>query len=125
MNLQKAVFGRYFLVCNCDVCYCVVICLFVDGFIVQLCEAYEINVILPFVVFMCRDFGIRDDLIGLYSGLLTATYALTQFLSSYGWGWISDHYGRRNALLIGTVASTFAFIVFGMSKSYPQAIIAR
>ena len=54
-------------------------------FFIQLNEGYQINVILPFVVFLCRDLGINEDSIGVYAGLLTATFALTQFISSYFW----------------------------------------
>ena len=94
-------------------------------FFVQWNEGYQINVILPFVVFMCRDFGFNEDQIGIYAGLLTATFALTQFISSYFWGWASDLYGRRKILLIGIVMSGIAILIFGASTTYLQAIIAR
>ena len=92
---------------------------------VQLNEGYQLNTILPFVVFMIRDFDFSEESVGLYAGLLTATFALCQFLSSYFWGWISDVYGRRIALLLGVSVSCIAIIIFGLSKSYAQAISAR
>eukprot|EP01083_Nonionella_stella_P006805 19691_1 len=94
-------------------------------FFIQLNEGYQINCIYPFVVFMIRDFGFGEDDVGLYAGLLTATFSLTQFLSSYPWGYISDFYGRQRALLIGLIFSGVAIIIFGASINYYQAIIAR
>eukprot|EP01084_Bolivina_argentea_P257346 433567_1 len=94
-------------------------------FFVQLNEGYQLNTILPFVVFMIRDFNFSEPSVGLYAGLLTATFALCQFLSSYFWGWFSDYYGRRIALLLGVSVSGVAIIIFGLSKTYAQAIIAR
>ena len=81
--------------------------------------------ILPFVVFMIRDFGFSEDVVGVYAGLLTATFALCQFLSSYFWGAISDKYGRRAALLTGSLFSAAALILFGTSLGYGQAVAAR
>ena len=74
---------------------------------------------------MIRDFDFDEDSVGLYAGLLTATFALTQFLSSYAWGYISDLYGRKVSLLIGLTFSGIAIIIFGASINYYQAIIAR
>ena len=74
---------------------------------------------------MIRDFDYNEDSVGLFAGLLTATFAFCQFMSSYFWGYISDLYGRRTSLLVGTMFSGFAIIVFGTSKTYVQAVLAR
>ena len=74
---------------------------------------------------MIRDFGFNEDSVGILSGLLTATFAICQFVSSYFWGSISDKYGRKISLLIGSIFSGFGIIMFGMSTSYGIAIAAR
>ena len=74
---------------------------------------------------MIRDFGFNEDIVGLYAGLLTATFALCQFLSSYFWGAISDKYGRKISLLVGSLLSASAIIMFGTSTGYGQAVAAR
>ena len=40
-------------------------------------------------------------------------------------GWASDIYGRRKLLLIGIIVSGIAILVFGLSKTYFQAVFAR
>ena len=79
----------------------------------------------PFVVFMIEGFGINDHNVGSYTGILSGSYCIAQFLSSFAWGWISDHYGRRTALLIGLFFGMIAMTMFGLSKNYTMAISAR
>eukprot|EP01083_Nonionella_stella_P057044 149925_1 len=94
-------------------------------FFVQLNEAYQITVILPMVVFMVRDFGINPQHLSIYTSILNATFCFCQFLCCYSWGLLSDKYGRRIALLSGLIFSAVAIIMFGMSKSFITAMIAR
>ena len=74
---------------------------------------------------MIRDFGFTEDVVGVLAGLLSAAFAMCQFLSSYFWGSMSDKYGRKISLLIGSVFSGFAIIMFGTSTTYGQAVAAR
>ena len=93
--------------------------------LIQLSEAFQIMVLMPMVVFMVRDFGISSKNLGIYTSILNASFCGCQFITSYGWGWFSDKFGRRAALMIGQSMSTIAMLVFGFSTSYPQALIAR
>lgn len=52
-------------------------------FFIQLNEAYQINVLLPMVVFMLRDFGISATQVGLYQGIFNASFCFCQFLTCY------------------------------------------
>eukprot|EP01083_Nonionella_stella_P249986 863814_1 len=81
--------------------------------------------LLPMVVFMCRDFGIAPNMLGIYTSLLNASFMFCQFLTSYAWGSFSDKFGRRIALASGLIFSTIGVFIFGLSKSYTHAIIAR
>ena len=51
-------------------------------------------------------------------GVLIASFSIAQLVSAPFWGRVSDRYGRRPALLIGLTASTLAFVVFGVAKSF-------
>lgn len=44
---------------------------------------------------------------------------------SYGWGFLSDKYGRRPILLIGVFGSMVSTSLFGLSPSYGWAIAIR
>eukprot|EP01084_Bolivina_argentea_P066906 121966_1 len=94
-------------------------------FFCQINEGYQINVILPFVVFMIRDFDISEENVGFMVGALTASFMFCQFICSFAWGWYSDIYGRRSALLIGQICGAIAIVVFGASTSYAMAMTAR
>ena len=94
-------------------------------FFVQLNEAYQISVLLPLVVFMCRDFGIEPVWLGVYSSILNASFGFCQFLVSYAWGYLSDVYGRRIILLCGLSGTSIAMVLFGFSQSFAVALISR
>jgi MFS family permease len=50
-------------------------------------------------------------------GMIIASFFVAQLISAPLWGRVSDHYGRRPALLIGLTASTMAFFVFGFANA--------
>ena len=50
-------------------------------------------------------------------GLLFSGFAIAQLLSSPVWGRVSDHYGRRPAILAGLGGSMFAYLIFGFANS--------
>src|SRR5262245_35854770 len=50
-------------------------------------------------------------------GMIIASFFIAQLISAPLWGRVSDHYGRRPALLIGLSASTVAFFVFGFANA--------
>ena len=77
------------------------------------------------VVFMVRDFGIQPALLGIYTSILNASFCFCQFLCCYSWGLLSDKFGRRIALVVGLIFSTIAIVLFGLSKDFATAIIAR
>src|SRR5204862_2051835 len=50
-------------------------------------------------------------------GAIIASFFVAQLISAPLWGRVSDHYGRRPALLIGLSASAAAFFVFGFANA--------
>ena len=63
---------------------------------VNLIEMTQYGLLLPFVYFMVRDFGIASDTrqIGYYAGLITSSFCIAQFLTSLPWSWVSDRCGN-------------------------------
>ena len=49
-------------------------------------------------------------------GWVIAAFSIAQLLSSPIWGRISDHYGRRPALLAGLLAEAAAFVIFALAN---------
>jgi MFS family permease len=49
--------------------------------------------------------------------MIIASFFVAQLISAPVWGRVSDHYGRRPALLIGLSAAAAAFTVFGFANT--------
>ena len=74
---------------------------------------------------MVEGFGYGGKRLGVYAGMMAATFCAAQLCSSLGWGLFSDAYGRKPAIIIGTFGAGFGMLVFGLSTTYTQAIIGR
>ncbi|KAJ3781028.1 hypothetical protein GGU10DRAFT_379962 [Lentinula aff. detonsa] len=90
-------------------------------------EFLSANVSTPFLLFMVKGFGkITDEAeIAFWTGILVATFFLTQFLTSLLWATIADKHGRRSVLIISLLGSAVTCAVFGTSTSLQQAICVR
>ncbi len=58
-------------------------------------------------------------------GAIIASFFVAQLISAPLWGRVSDHYGRRPALLIGLSASAAAFFVFGFANAVWLLFLCR
>jgi multidrug resistance protein len=58
-------------------------------------------------------------------GLIFSSFSLAQLISAPLWGRVSDHYGRRPALLIGLVALGVGYLVFGFANSKWMLLLSR
>jgi len=58
-------------------------------------------------------------------GVITAAFSAAQILSAPIWGRVSDRYGRRPALLIGLLASSVAYVVFGLADAVWLLLLSR
>lgn len=84
-----------------------------------------VNVLFPFLAFMVEDFGYGGSKLGIYAGILAAMFCAAQLCSSLLWGMFSDAYGRRPALVLGTLGAGFGMLVFGMAETYTVAVVGR
>lgn len=74
---------------------------------------------------MIEDLGYTGHRLGYYAGGLAAAFCGAQFSSSVLWGMISDRYGRKIAIVTGTVGTAIGMLVFGSATTYTQAILGR
>src|SRR5205809_3603184 len=58
-------------------------------------------------------------------GMIIASFFVAQLVSAPTWGRVSDHYGRRPALLVGLSASAAAFTVFGFAIAIWLVLLCR
>jgi MFS family permease len=74
---------------------------------------------------MVEDFGHSGASLGYYAGGLAGAFCAAQFCSSVLWGWVSDKFGRKPAVFLGTLGTALGMIVFGTSRTYGQAVAGR
>ena len=77
--------------------------------------------VVPLLPFFVKDMGAG----GLVVGLLVSSFSVAQLLMAPVWGRMSDHYGRRPALLIGMTASCIAFVIFAFANSLWLLFVMR
>lgn len=70
-------------------------------------------------------FGYPVASVGYYGGWLTSAYFMAQIFSSVIMGQLSDIKGRRIIMLIGMTGNLITTIVFGMSRTFWLALLAR
>lgn len=62
---------------------------------------------LPFTiaVYMVRNWEghISEERVSRLTGLLAAVYSSSSFLTALGWGYLSDHIGRKPVVVFGNV----------------------
>lgn len=69
--------------------------------------------IVPLLPFYAQRMGAG----GLVVGLLVSSFSIAQLLMAPVWGRLSDHYGRRPALIVGMTASAIAYVIFAYAGS--------
>lgn len=79
------------------------------------------GVIIPILPFMVEKFGGS----GIAMGALMAIYSLMQFLFSPLWGDLSDRYGRKPLLILGTLGNGLTMLGFGFSSSLSMLFLFR
>jgi len=79
------------------------------------------GIVLPLLPLYAERFGASPTTIGV----LTATYALCQFVFAPIWGRASDRVGRRPVILISLVGTCLASVLFGVAEALWLLFLAR
>ncbi|GAA0161455.1 secondary carrier transporter [Lithospermum erythrorhizon] len=95
--------------------------------IIVLSTALPISSLFPFLYFMVRDLGIaeREEDIGYYAGYIGSAYMFGRAITSAFWGIVSDRYGRKPIIIIGTITVVVFNTLFGLSVNFWMAITTR
>lgn len=89
-------------------------------------EPLAFNSILAYSYVMVKDLHGGDETnASFYSGLLVSAYAVAEAMTAMIWGAISDRYGRKPVVLIGLGGVALSSLIFGLSKHYWVALLAR
>ncbi|HLS91628.1 MAG TPA: MFS transporter, partial [Limnochordia bacterium] len=90
-------------------------------FLVLFTVSVGFGLVIPILPLLAREFGASAFLLGL----MTASYAVVQFLFAPIWGQVSDRVGRKKVLMVGITGLAFSFLLMGFAKSYWMLFTAR
>jgi multidrug resistance protein len=79
------------------------------------------GIVLPLLPLWAETFGASPFVIGL----LTASYALMQFVFAPVWGRLSDRYGRRPVILVSLAGSAVSALLIGLAGTLAMLFVAR
>ena len=78
-------------------------------------------IVYPLLPFYATRLGANAAMVGA----LVAAFSVAQLLSAPAWGWMSDRYGRRPAILVGLLFSAFAYVIFAFAGSLWLLFVSR
>ena len=95
--------------------------------LILLSEGITSSSVNSYIGYLIVDIGAASDTddAGTWSGILTSSFFLCQFISSFMMGFFSDNFGRRPTLLIGVFGSFATQFCFGFSTNIWMAIALR
>ena len=78
-------------------------------------------IVYPLLPFYATRLGANAAMVGA----LVAAFSIAQLLSAPAWGWMSDRYGRRPAILFGLLVSAVAYVIFAFADSIWMLFLSR
>lgn len=78
-------------------------------------------IIYPLLPFYATRLGANAAMVGA----LVAAFSVAQLLSAPAWGWMSDRYGRRPAILFGLLISAAAYVIFAFAGTLWLLFLSR
>lgn len=79
----------------------------------------------PYIYYMVKDFGVPENDISFYAGMVTSAFTFAEFSTGMLWGRLSDKIGRKPVLLTGLAGTALSVLVLGFAPSIWVALIAR
>lgn len=78
-------------------------------------------IVFPLLPFYATRLGANAAMVGA----LVAAFSIAQLLSAPAWGWMSDRYGRRPAILVGLLVSAVAYVIFAFAGTLWLLFLSR
>lgn len=79
------------------------------------------GIVIPIMPFYIERFGAG----GTELGMMMALFSIMQFIFSPFWGSLSDRYGRKKIMMIGTLGNAFSMVIIGVADSMGLIFFSR
>ena len=90
-------------------------------FLIVFVDLIGFGIIIPLLPFLGLSFNASATMIIWAMG----AYSLGQFIAAPVWGWLSDRYGRKPALLVSLAGGALGYVALGMAGSIWMVFAAR
>ena len=88
-------------------------------------DAAGLGLVMPILPTLLNQIGTPNDVIPLHVGLLTALYAVMQFLCAPVLGRLSDRFGRRPILLASLSGAVIDYLILALTGTLGVFYLAR
>lgn len=79
------------------------------------------GIVIPIMPFYIERFGAG----GTELGMMMAVFSIMQFLFSPFWGSLSDRFGRKKIMMIGTLGNAFSMVLIGLAGNMGVVFLSR
>lgn len=94
--------------------------------LVRVAEPIALTSIFPYAWLLVKSFDIGDRSdASFYAGVLISAFALSEALTGFFWGSLSDRVGRKPVLLIGCTGTMLSLLIVGFSTNFWVALLGR
>ncbi|KAL6595634.1 hypothetical protein ACP70R_047974 [Stipagrostis hirtigluma subsp. patula] len=95
--------------------------------VTTIASSLPISSLFPFLYFMIEDLHVakKEQDIGLYAGILGASYMIGRCFASLFWGVVADRIGRKPIIIFSVFSVVIFNTLFGLSVKYWMAITTR
>ncbi|KAF9468187.1 major facilitator superfamily multidrug-resistance, DHA1 sub-family [Collybia nuda] len=97
-------------------------------YLIQFAEPITATVIYPFINQFVQETGVTqgdERRTGYYAGIIESIFFITEAITVFQWGWLSDRLGRRPVLLLGPIGLSIGMLSFGFTNTFWVLVVSR
>lgn len=96
------------------------------AYMAQVFSIIGFSCVLPFLPLYIRELGVEgEDAVARWSGIVTATAAVTLAIFSPIWGYFADRFGRKLMVLRSMIGGTVVLTLMSFTRTVQQLVVCR
>lgn len=93
--------------------------------VARFAEPLALTSVFPYLPEMIKSFGVQDNNVARWAGLVGSTFSISQSAFAVPWGRLSDKIGRKPTIITGLISTMICFIIWGTASSLAMAVCIR